>query len=409
MQIECMIRRIAIFLGIIVLLLILVPLNKVNAETEKYFITLGDGSFTESRKVGDVNLDGVFTSRDVDLLTKNLTNVSGYENLPGKMNGDFNDDYSVNMEDLKSIDEEGTIYTPVSIPLNTIAQKATLLLKLTKESAYGSEDYNIQNVIWKTTDSSIAKVKKVSSEGAEVSILTNGNCSIEARIDGKVVDKLEIIAISNSALNPTFRTTYIYPKNGFDGIINLTTNGSDRTVRIKISREDASSTNHEKIAAINAKVRIDIDSEPEIIPISENWEITEKNYSNGLFNFIAEEKDEYLISNNSQDCVEFDLIYGSSKTTKFGCSQVSLDNMYITDTENKIYNLDGVENERKITELAEKNILVKKQFKDRIEIKKGVNNQLGKMYVKLNGTNNGEKSYATTTDLKNCLDIAERL
>lgn len=388
MQIECMIRRIAIFLGILVLLLILVPLNKVNAETEKYFITLGDGSYTESRKLGDVNLDGIYSSRDLDLLTKNLTSVSGYENLPGKMNGDFNDDFIVDLNDFNK--ENETTYTPKNTFIDYFIKTGTkFTLKLTKQGAYGSEDFNIENVTWRTSDENIATVNETTGEVEIIGYGTNGKGSIIALVDNTEVDRFNFSSASRFIQGYGFR----YP-------VGMSMEKAEfRFSKVEESRAIVLTTTRDRMKAVNVKMRIDIDSEPDIICTTNGWEITQKNYSNGLLNFIAEVSN--LQNTNTKDTVDFKITYGSHATSRFGNDIIYFDEILTTNNDNYVINI--LENQRFVFPLEEKIITIKKDFEDRIQIKNG------KMYVKLNGTNNGEKSYATTTDLANCLDIANRL
>ena len=376
-----------ILLGIITLFLILIPEKEANAATN-YYITLGDGSYTESRKLGDVNLDGIYSSRDLDLLTKNLTSVSGYENLPGKMNGDFNDDFIVDLNDFNK--ENETTYTPKNTFIDYFIKTGTkFTLKLTKQGAYGSEDFNIENVTWRTSDENIATVNETTGEVEIIGYGTNGKGSIIALVDNTEVDRFNFSSVSRFIQGYGFR----YP-------VGMSMEKAEfRFSKVEESRAIVLTTTRDRMKAVNVKMRIDIDSEPDIICTTNGWEITQKNYSNGLLNFIAEVSN--LQNTNTKDTVDFKITYGSHATSRFGNDIIYFDEILTTNNDNYVINI--LENQRFVFPLEEKIITIKKDFEDRIQIKNG------KMYVKLNGTNNGEKSYATTTDLANCLDIANRL
>lgn len=380
--------------------LIFVQQKQVNAATDYYEITMDDGSFTSSRKLGDVNLDGIYTIRDKKLL---MNYVNSQADLPGYFNGDFNGDGTVDINDFNisnSTSGDGVEYNPACEISNTFLIGTKFTLKLTKPGNYGNENFNINDVSWNSSDSNIATVN---STTGEVEIKNFGDGTIEAEVNGQVVTSFDFTAVDAN----TGRQ--------FNNVINYGSwpSGGGNHVEKKFYCSAYASTdsvkfsvNGENLKAIYMDMHIDIDTQPIVSDLSTGWEVTSSNYENGRFRFIVEVKSEDL--NNTQNGsrkVEFNVITKSENETKFGYTVVSVNSVDVTDSDS-----DGVHNIAKNKSLLSNFVPVTPNT-DIISVKSGCGKKIksvgSTLYVKLNGTNNGEKSYATLADLFDCLNIAD--
>jgi len=410
MQTKNIIRKILIIIGIIALYLILVPMKNVNAATN-YYITLGDGSFATSKKLGDINLDGIYTNRDLNLLVENIENTNALE---GIINADINSDYVINKEDYV-YDETTQKYLPAIKIYNEFAVGTVFSLKLTKQAEYKNEDYNISNVLWQSSNTNIATVNE---QTGKVTITGEGSGSIIAKVNGNEVDKVDFYALSEENLKEIKHT--IMPYMGADISTTLTYDESIGLITLTIHDDsDLSGVNAEFILdssygdiKLNSVFRPHNNQEIMVWTSSENWEITAKTHLNGRLRIIAEIKDELLNNSDFDKVLKIYIGLGKNSISRFGYSEIILDKLITTD--NISYG-----NERdylKYYDATNKpfGILAKKIDKleatPAITVKSGCEQKVkiigNTMYVKLDGK---EKENLKVEDLANCLNIKDEL
>ena len=201
-------KRLIVLIIIVSFLIMNIPINRVMATAERaesYFqISLVDGSKSTSKQKGDVNLDGIISSRDMAFAKKVALKKLDWEETDQRyINANYCEDNKVDGIDFGAI-KRVVLGKDRIASMNTYKVGDEITLKTYSGTEYGGQ--NVSGSTWETvpTDSQVATV----DSNGKVTFLANGKVTIKATsANGEYYD--EIILYVSEQLDSAFQISLI--------------------------------------------------------------------------------------------------------------------------------------------------------------------------------------------------------